>query len=131
MRKRLKGRGFTLVELAIVMVIIGLMIGAVLKGQAMIDDAKQSAEKAATQLKEYEAKLAAAGEEARDMVSQARKDAEAAKERIVAEAQDAAERERQRAVADRPNRTAGAKVEAPRCGPQARSAEPARLPRPA
>jgi prepilin-type N-terminal cleavage/methylation domain-containing protein len=34
-------KGFTLVELAIVMVIIGLMIGAVLKGQAMIDDAKQ------------------------------------------------------------------------------------------
>ncbi|RJQ50953.1 MAG: prepilin-type N-terminal cleavage/methylation domain-containing protein [Nitrospiraceae bacterium] len=34
-------RGFTLVELAIVMVIIGLLIGAVLKGQAMIDDAKQ------------------------------------------------------------------------------------------
>lgn len=36
-----KQQGFTLVELAIVMVIIGLMIGAVLKGQAMIDDAKQ------------------------------------------------------------------------------------------
>jgi prepilin-type N-terminal cleavage/methylation domain-containing protein len=34
-------KGFTLVELAIVMVIIGLMIGAVLKGQAMIDDAKK------------------------------------------------------------------------------------------
>lgn len=34
-------KGFTLVELAIVMVIIGLLIGAVLKGQAMIDDAKQ------------------------------------------------------------------------------------------
>jgi prepilin-type N-terminal cleavage/methylation domain-containing protein len=41
MRKCLRERGFTLVELAIVMVVIGLMIGAVLKGQAMIDDAKR------------------------------------------------------------------------------------------
>ncbi len=32
--------GFTLVELAIVLVIIGIMLGAVLKGQAMIDSAK-------------------------------------------------------------------------------------------
>ncbi|MBC8413213.1 prepilin-type N-terminal cleavage/methylation domain-containing protein [bacterium] len=41
MRLKRDQKGFTLVELAIVMVIIGLMIGAVLKGQAMIDDAKQ------------------------------------------------------------------------------------------
>lgn len=34
-------KGFTLVELAIVMVIIGLLLGAVLKGQSMIEDAKQ------------------------------------------------------------------------------------------
>lgn len=40
MRKELNQKGFTLVELAIVMVIIGLLIGAVLKGQAMIEDAK-------------------------------------------------------------------------------------------
>ena len=32
--------GFTLVEIAIVMVIIGLLIGGVLKGQAMIQNAK-------------------------------------------------------------------------------------------
>jgi prepilin-type N-terminal cleavage/methylation domain-containing protein len=32
--------GFTLVEIAIVMVIIGLLIGGVLKGQAMIESAK-------------------------------------------------------------------------------------------
>jgi len=41
MKRNSGQKGFTLVELAIVMVIIGLMIGAVLKGQAMIDDAKQ------------------------------------------------------------------------------------------
>jgi len=40
--KRIGDRGgFTLIEIAIVMVIIGLLIGAILKGQAMIDDAKQ------------------------------------------------------------------------------------------
>ena len=33
-------KGFTLVELAIVMVIIGLLMGAILKGQAMIEDAR-------------------------------------------------------------------------------------------
>jgi prepilin-type N-terminal cleavage/methylation domain-containing protein len=32
--------GFTLVEIAIVMVIIGLLVGGVLKGQAMIENAK-------------------------------------------------------------------------------------------
>lgn len=41
MKKGMEQKGFTLVELAIVMVIIGLLIGAVLKGQSMIDDAKQ------------------------------------------------------------------------------------------
>jgi len=40
MKRELKEKGFTLVELAIVMVIIGLLIGAVLKGQAMIESAK-------------------------------------------------------------------------------------------
>jgi len=33
-------KGFTLVELAIVLVIIGIILGAVLKGQALINNAK-------------------------------------------------------------------------------------------
>jgi len=40
MKKGSDQRGFTLVELAFVMVIIGLLIGAVLKGHATIEDAK-------------------------------------------------------------------------------------------
>ena len=44
MRKRLAGRnkqsGFTLVEIAIVLVIIGLLLGGVLKGQELINSAK-------------------------------------------------------------------------------------------
>ncbi len=65
-----------------------------------IDEAQRSAEQAAKQLQQYEAKLAAATEEAREIVAGAKRDAESAKDRIVAEAQEAAERERQRAVED-------------------------------
>lgn len=40
-RKKMKdSSGFTLVEIAIVMVIIGLLVGGILKGQAMIENAK-------------------------------------------------------------------------------------------
>ncbi len=38
--KNLKQKGFTLVEIAIVLVIVGLLIGGVLKGQEMITNAK-------------------------------------------------------------------------------------------
>lgn len=65
-----------------------------------IAEAKAASELAGKQLKEYEARLAAATEESRAIVTQARQDAEAAKERIVAEAQAAASKERERAVAD-------------------------------
>jgi F-type H+-transporting ATPase subunit b len=65
-----------------------------------IADAKHASERAALQLKEYEARLAAATDEARQIVAQARKDAEVAKDRIVAEARDAAGKERDRAVAE-------------------------------
>lgn len=40
MRRLREQKGFTLVELAIVLVIIGIILGAVLKGQALIDNAK-------------------------------------------------------------------------------------------
>ena len=36
-----KRKAFTLVELSIVLIIIGLLVGGVLKGKAMIDNAKQ------------------------------------------------------------------------------------------
>ena len=35
-----KNRGFTLIEIAIVLVIIGLLLGGVLKGQELINNAK-------------------------------------------------------------------------------------------
>jgi len=65
-----------------------------------IEEARLASEKAALQLKEYEARLAAATEEARGIVAGARKDAEVAKDKIMAEARDLAQRERERAVAD-------------------------------
>lgn len=42
-QKRAREQGFTLVELAIVMIIIGLLIGGVLKGQELINNAQVSA----------------------------------------------------------------------------------------
>jgi prepilin-type N-terminal cleavage/methylation domain-containing protein len=45
--------GFTLVELAIVMIIIGLLIGGVLKGQQLIENAKVTA--TISQVKSYQA----------------------------------------------------------------------------
>lgn len=65
-----------------------------------IEEARHAAELAAKQLQEYERKLAVATEEARAIVTQAKNDAIVAKDRIVAEAQEAAGKERERAVAD-------------------------------
>ena len=65
-----------------------------------IEEARLASEKAAQQLKQYEARLAEATDEARQIVSHARKDAEVAKDKIVAEAREAAQKERDRAVAD-------------------------------
>jgi F-type H+-transporting ATPase subunit b len=65
-----------------------------------IADAEHASAMAAKQLQEYERKLAAATEEARAIVGQARQDAISAKDKIVAEAQAAAAKERDKAVAD-------------------------------
>jgi F-type H+-transporting ATPase subunit b len=65
-----------------------------------IADAEHASAMAAKQLQEYERKLAAATEEARAIVTQARQDAITAKDKIVAEAQSVAAKERDRAVAD-------------------------------
>lgn len=65
-----------------------------------IQAAERANAEAQVRLKEYEAKLAAASEEATRMVANARKDAEAAGERIIAAAQEEAVRQRERAIAD-------------------------------
>ncbi len=65
-----------------------------------IEQARLAAEKATEQLREYEARLASATQEAQQIVGEARKTAEAAKEKILSEAQALAQREREKAVAD-------------------------------
>jgi len=65
-----------------------------------IEQARIAAEKATEQLKAYEARLAAATQEAQQIVGEARKTAETQKEKILAEAQTLAQREREKAVAD-------------------------------
>ena len=71
--------------------------------QGIIDhiaDARRSAEKAERLLEEYEAKIAAAAQEANEIVAEGRRDAEATKDRIVEEAREAATAERDRALND-------------------------------
>src|SRR5437762_6262633 len=65
-----------------------------------IEEAQLASQKGEQLLHQYEAKLAAATDEARQIVAGARKDAELAKDKIVAEAREAAQRERDRAVSD-------------------------------
>ncbi len=55
MQARQSEKGFTLVELAIVMIIIGLLIGGILKGQELINNARVTS--AVSQLKGIEAAI--------------------------------------------------------------------------
>ena len=63
-----------------------------------IEDARKSADEAQLRLEEYEARLAAAAQEANEIVAEGRRDAEATKDRIIAEATEAAKAERTRAI---------------------------------
>jgi len=65
-----------------------------------IEDAKKASESATAAMKDYQAKLETAQAQVQEMLSQARKDAEAAGQRIVADAQAEAARQRDRALAD-------------------------------
>ena len=65
-----------------------------------IENARIANEQAQANLKQYEDKLAAADDEAKSVLEEARKDATTAKEKILAEAQDEAGRLRDRALAD-------------------------------
>ena len=67
---------------------------------ANIRNAEQASKDAAAKLVEYEAKLAAAAQEAQRIVAEARKDAEVAGQRLLTSAQEEAARQRDRAVAD-------------------------------
>ncbi len=101
-----------LCTLAVFILLLGLLAkfawGPILMGlhrreQAIlsrIEEAKSSADEAAAQLAEYRAKLAAAGQEAQELLTRARRDGEASADAIRRAAQDAAARERDRAIAD-------------------------------
>ncbi len=65
-----------------------------------ISRAEKASNEAMSKLAEYESKLAAAAEESQRIVAEARKDAEAAGEKMIAAAQEEATRQRDRAVAD-------------------------------
>ncbi|MCA9258824.1 MAG: ATP synthase F0 subunit B [Planctomycetales bacterium] len=68
--------------------------------EAAIADAEAKQEAAKRLLVEHEAQMATAADKVREMLEEARRDAEGTKEQIVAEARAVAEKERQRAVRD-------------------------------
>lgn len=102
-------------DLAIVTLIVFLLLFAILrkfawgpiregldkreKGiVAMIDESKRQNEESRRLLEEHQLKLSKAGEEVRELLDQARRDAEAHRQRVIAEAEQAATTQKQRAV---------------------------------
>ena len=65
-----------------------------------IAEARESNEEARRTLEQYQAQLSSAAEEVKTMLAEAREEAEATRNRIVTEAEEAAKRERERAVND-------------------------------
>ena len=65
-----------------------------------VDETKREAERARQALADYESKLAGAASEIEALMNEARQNADALTERIVADAREAAQRERERAVED-------------------------------
>lgn len=65
-----------------------------------LEDAKKAADSASAAMREYETKIAAAQAQASEIVAEARKAAETAGQRILAEAQAEASRQRDRALND-------------------------------
>jgi F-type H+-transporting ATPase subunit b len=65
-----------------------------------IANAQKASEDAMAKLAEYESKLASANQEAQQILADARKDAEATGQRLIATAQEEAVRQRERAVAE-------------------------------
>lgn len=65
-----------------------------------ISNAEKASQEAMAKLREYESKLAGATSEAQKILSDARKDAENAGQRLIAQAQEEAARQRERAVAE-------------------------------
>lgn len=66
--------------------------------EANIADAEKMNAEAKDMLAQHEAKLASAADEVRELLDEARRDAETTKSQIVAEAKEAADKERERAV---------------------------------
>jgi len=65
-----------------------------------IEDAERAHEEAQAHLRQHEAQLASVAEEAKSVLDEAKQDAVAVKDRILAEAQEEAQRIRDRALAD-------------------------------